>query len=75
KRYHVVVVGKCAGLYYDVWENVQELVDFVPGAMHKGFSNQQDAERHYRLAQHRNWVKIIRNPGDDQIYGPEADTM
>jgi len=50
-------------ILYSCRDNVRELVDFVPGAIYKGFSNQQEAERHYRLAQRRNWVKIIRNPG------------
>ncbi|KDR76061.1 hypothetical protein GALMADRAFT_139817 [Galerina marginata CBS 339.88] len=47
KKYYVVVVGKCTGVYYNIWENVECLVSQVPGANHKSFSTYSTAEKYY----------------------------
>lgn len=50
--------------------NVKLLVLGVPGARYKGFSTHAEAEQFYLDAKERCLVKIIRNPGDEQKFGP-----
>ena len=42
----------------------------VPGAKYKGFPMQEKAKQAYRNAKCNGKVSIVRNPDDDQTYGP-----
>ncbi|KDR77386.1 hypothetical protein GALMADRAFT_65558 [Galerina marginata CBS 339.88] len=74
-KYYVIVAGKCTGIYYDEWENVKDLIHQVPGAVHKSFSTYEQAEQYYLNAKFLGRVKCIRNPGDDEIYGPRKNAI
>lgn len=51
-------------------ENVEPLIRHVSHARFRGFSTYASAEEFYREGKQANKVKIIREPGDDKIYGP-----
>ena len=88
RKYYVVLVGKCTGIFHDEWrvyfffvrilfaytfpfrEKVEPLIRHVSNARFKGFSTYETAEEFYRDAKQNNKVKIVREPGDDQKYGP-----
>jgi hypothetical protein len=88
KRYYVITVGKCAGVFYDEWcvnlsidryfliltfifrDNVNHLVLGVSGGKYKGFSTKENAIQAYLRAKNNGEVRIVRNPGDDDKYGP-----
>jgi hypothetical protein len=96
RKYYVVLVGKCAGIYYDEWhvflpfiffsfpclltskpsrENVEPLIRHVSNARYKGFSTHQTAFDFYIDAKEKNKVRIVRNPGDDEKYGPIENSI
>lgn len=89
KKYYVVTVGKCAGVFCDDWyvnfhfleifiyskcdcyrDNVKPLVEFVSGARYQSYPTRDDAMAAYRHSKTKGLVRIIRDPGDDEIYGP-----
>lgn len=88
KRYYVITVGKCAGIFYGEWyvnlsidscsliltflfrDNVSHLVLGVSGGKFKGFSTKEKANQAYHSAKNHGKVHIVRNPGDDEKYGP-----
>ena len=92
KKYYVVTVGKCAGVFCDDWyvnshlfeifvhskiwlliyyrDNVKPLVDFVSGARYQSYPTRDDAVAAYRNGKINGLARIIRDPGDDEIYGP-----
>ena len=47
KKWYVVFEGKTPGVYED-WEDVQELVNMVPGNCHKSFKTKAEAEYRYK---------------------------
>lgn len=51
-------------------DNVSRLVLGVSGAKFKGFPTQEKAKQAYRSAKQNGQVRIVRNPDDDEIYGP-----
>jgi hypothetical protein len=50
--------------------NVEPMVRYVPNARHKSFSTFEKAVEYYLDAKTRNLVRIVRDRGDDDIYGP-----
>jgi len=92
-KYYVVLVGKCAGIFYDEWypsrfasvtgylmshhyrQNVQSLIYQVPDARYKGFTTQSAAEEYYIHAKGRGMVRIVRNPGDNEKFGPMVNAI
>ena len=87
KRYYVITVGKCAGVFYCEWfvkifcrlfpyltslsrDNISHLVLGVSGAKYKGFSTHKEANEVYHRAKRNGEIRIVRNPGDDDKYGP-----
>ena len=92
KRYYVITVGKCTGIYYDEWymlfyfafimltchlsrDNVKHLIDRVSNARYKGFATHRDAEENYINAKTLRKVRVVRNPGDSELYGPLANAI
>ena len=55
-------------IYYR--DNVKPLVDFVSGARYQSYPTRDDAVAAYRNGKINGLARIIRDPGDDEIYGP-----
>lgn len=88
KRYYVITIGKCAGVFYGEWyvnlssdgcsliltflcrDNINHLVNGVLGAKFKGFPTKEKAKEAYLSAKKNGEIHIVRNPGDDNKYGP-----
>jgi hypothetical protein len=89
KRYYVVTVGRCAGVFCDDWyificlrfyssthkydsyrDNVKPLIEFISGARYKSYPTRADAVAAYQYSKANNLVRIVRDPGDDDKYGP-----
>lgn len=88
KRYYVITVGKCAGVFYNEWsvnlssdrssliiiflsrDYVSHLVLGVSGARYKGFPTLEKANQAYRHAKNNDKIRIVRDPDDDDKYGP-----
>ena len=51
-------------------ENVEPLICHVSNARFKGFSTHDQGEEFYLDVKLKNNVRIVRDPGDDQKYGP-----
>ena len=51
-------------------DNVLPLIRYVSDARHKSFPTFEKAVAYYLDAKRRNLVRIVRDPGDDDIYGP-----
>ena len=56
-------------------ENVKPLIRHVSNARFRGFSTSNSAEEFYRDGKQTKKVKIVREPGDDEIYGPIEDAV
>jgi len=51
-------------------EKVKPLVEFVSGAQYQSFTTRTEAVSAYQSSKARGLVRIVRDPGDDDIYGP-----
>jgi hypothetical protein len=58
---------------YPARENVEPLIHQVSDARHKSFSTHEQAVEFYLGAKKLGRVRIVRNPGDDEKYGPRED--
>lgn len=56
-------------------DNVQPLVKHVPDARYQGFSTHEAAQEYYLSAKALRKVRFVRNPGDDEIYGPRDEAV
>lgn len=56
-------------------DNVERLIFQVPDARHKSFSTHEMAEEFYLGAKSLGKVRCVRNPGDDEIYGPRDEAV
>ena len=56
-------------------ENVEPLIRHVSNARFKGFSTYDKAVEFYLDAKQMNKVRIVRDPGDDEKYGPIEDAV
>jgi hypothetical protein len=55
--------------------NVEPYVKKVSGATHKSFGTYDQALAYYLDAKAKHAVRVVRNPGDDVIYGPRSQAM
>ena len=55
--------------------NVEPLIKKVSGARHKSFRTHDEALTFYLDAKKQSKVRVVRNPGDDCIYGPSSQAM
>ncbi|KIJ90577.1 hypothetical protein K443DRAFT_116395, partial [Laccaria amethystina LaAM-08-1] len=74
-KYYVVLVGKKTGVFWEEWVNVEPLIKKVSGARHKSFRTHDEALTFYLDAKTQSKVRVVRNPGDDCIYGPISQAM
>ena len=51
-------------------DNISHLVLGVSGAKYKGFSMEEKANQVYHSAKRNGEVRIVKNPGDEDKYGP-----
>jgi len=51
-------------------DNIEPLIHYVSNARHKSFPTYEKAVEYYLDAKRRNLVRIVRDHGDDNIYGP-----
>jgi len=51
------------------------LVSQVSGARYKHFSTRRDADAYYLDAKKNHLVTVVRDPGDDVLFGPSCDAM
>ena len=56
--------------YYLSRDNVKHLTDCVSDARYKGFATHHDAEQYYIDAKKLCKVWVVRNLGDNELYGP-----
>ena len=56
-------------------ENVFLLIDGVSGARFKGFPTHEQAAAFYFETKENGLVKVIRDPGDDMLFGPLHNAM
>lgn len=92
EKYYAIIVGKCAGVYWNEWlvslpliycvanlnmfrDNVLPLVSNVSGARYRGFATLETAKDYYLNAKRMGKVRIVRDPGDDQVFGPESEAI
>jgi len=73
RKYYVILVGRCTGIFYDDWENIEPLIHQVSNARHKSFSTHDQAVEFYLGAKKLGRVRIVRDPGDDEKYGPREE--
>jgi hypothetical protein len=55
--------------------NVEPYVKNVSGATHKSFRAYDLALAYYLDAKAKHRVRVVRDPGDDIIYGPRSQAM
>ena len=56
-------------------DNVLPLVSNVSGARYRGFATLETAKDYYLNAKRMGKVQIVRDPGDDQVFGPESEAI
>ncbi|KDR66604.1 hypothetical protein GALMADRAFT_106291, partial [Galerina marginata CBS 339.88] len=74
-KYYVVFVGKSTGVYFGCWDDVRCLTDIVSGSKYKSYKTHEEASNAYWDAKLSNRVECIRNPGDEDFYGPLEDAV
>ena len=56
-------------------DNVTPLISGVSGARYRGFGTHQQAAKFYLDAKENGLVRVVRDPGDDEFFGPLCDAM
>jgi hypothetical protein len=56
-------------------DNVIPYISGVTGARYKGFTTHEQAARFYLDAKQSSLVSVVRDPGDDEFFGPLRDAM
>jgi hypothetical protein len=51
-------------------DNIVPMINGVSGAHFRGFSTHEAALEHYLNVKGNGRVKIVRNPGDEEQFGP-----
>jgi len=67
--------------YFNTWlansmsckDNIEPLVKRVSGSHYKSFLTHEQVLAYYSDTKNNGWVEVIRNPGDDEIYGPRSE--
>jgi len=54
-------------------DNIEPLVKKVSGSHYKSFLTHEQALTHYSDTKRSGQVEVIRDPGDDLIYGPRPE--
>ncbi|KAF8483376.1 hypothetical protein DFH94DRAFT_679922 [Russula ochroleuca] len=74
QKFYIVFVGKCTGIFDD-WPLVSSITSGVSGNCHKSYRTYNEAVNAYRDLKARGLVRVVRNPGDDAIFGPTESLM
>lgn len=69
RKFYSVTIGKRCGVF-DKWSYAKTLVDGVSKATFTGFKVYDDAVKDYFEAKAAGLVRVVRDPGDELIYGP-----
>ena len=56
-------------------DNIQPLIHRVHRGRQKSFPTHQLAQEYYLGAKRLNQVWFVRNPGDDEVYGPRDQAV
>jgi hypothetical protein len=56
-------------------DNVTPLISRVSGAQYRGFGTHQQVAKFYLDAKENGLVRVVRDPGDDEFFGPLCDAM
>jgi len=56
-------------------DKVTPFIHGVSGAWYKGFATHEQAAKFYLGAKEKGLVSIVRDPGDDKLFGPLRDAM
>ena len=56
-------------------DNILPLVSRVSGARYKAFQTREQAATFYLNAKEEGLVSVVRDPGDDILFGPFHDAM
>ncbi|KAF4612281.1 hypothetical protein D9613_003587 [Agrocybe pediades] len=72
KHFYVITVGKMTGVFFENWEDVKPLVLNVSGSQYQAFSTYDAAREHYAACYREGVVRVVRNPGDHEVYGSLA---
>jgi len=54
-------------------DNIEPLVKRVSGSCYKSFLTHEQVLAYYSDTKNNGRVEVIRNPGDDKIYGPRSE--
>jgi hypothetical protein len=54
---------------------VLPLISHVSGARYQSFPARNPAVAFYLDAKSKHLVEVVRDPGDDELFGPECDAM
>ncbi|KAF9538809.1 hypothetical protein CPC08DRAFT_731197 [Agrocybe pediades] len=68
--YYAVTVGKMIGIFWDDWEVVRVLVDYVHNGHSKQFKSYDKAKERYLAEKAAGRTSVEREPNDDIIFGP-----
>ncbi|KAF4609665.1 hypothetical protein D9613_011968 [Agrocybe pediades] len=68
--YYAVTVGKMIGIFWDDWEVVRVLVDYVHNGHSKQFKSYGKAKEWYLAEKAAGRTSVEREPNDDIIFGP-----
>jgi hypothetical protein len=68
---------------FDIWftniifqrDKVTPFICGVSGARHKGFATHEQAAKFYLHAKENGLVSVVRDPGDEEFFGPLPDAM
>jgi hypothetical protein len=68
---------------FDIWftniifqrDKVTPFICGVSGARYKGFATHEQAAKFYLHAKENGLVSVVRDPGDEEFFGPLHDAM
>ena len=67
----ILFISALVTLTYHLFrDNIKHLTDCVSNAHYKRFVTHHDAEQYYIDAKKSCKVQVVRNPGDNKLYGP-----
>ena len=69
--------------HFDIWftkmiynrDKVTPFIRGVSGARYKGFATHEQAAKFYLHAKENDLVSVVRDPGDEEFFGPLCDAM
>lgn len=60
---------------HSIRDDVRCLIDYVTGSRYKSFKTLAQAAEFYLEHKRKDKVFLVRNPGDEDRFGPEADAI